>query len=102
MDIATQHIRVVGDANLATRTIQNGEPIMICGLVVQGHWKATYTHHFTDADGNVILTVETGDWLTDLDSRTVTIGASWIAENGFIAPASNATYTTTVLFRPFI
>jgi len=100
MKIATSHVRVAGDANLATRTIKNGEPIMICGLVVQGSWKAAHTFNFTDADGTDILTVRTSDWLGDNES--VTLSAPWIAENGFIVPVSAATYVCTVLYRPFI
>ena len=34
MDLATQHTRVLGNANLAARTINSGKPMMVCGRLV--------------------------------------------------------------------
>ena len=101
MHISTQHFRVTGDAALADRTVGNGGPIMVCGLVVQGDWKLPYIHNFTDVNGTIILTVETSNWSCP-DNITFTMHTHWIAENGLIVPSSFSTYATTVLFRPFI
>ena len=98
MDIGTRHTRVLGNANLATRTINSGNPIMVCGLVVtNANAQADDVMHFTDADGTVILTIAC------LRDSSVTLHVKWLADNGFIVGSAaivGSSMVTTVLWRP--
>jgi len=94
MEIATRHTRVLSNAALATRTIDLGNPIMVCGLVVAETAGAAASVSFTDADGTAILDVEVGA------NDTVDIDTAWLADNGLIVPAGLATTIVTVFWRP--
>ena len=100
MDLATQHTRVLGNANLAARTINSGNPIMVCGLLVtNANKQANDTLTFTDADGTAILTIECP--MAD----SVTLDVKWLADNGLIvgsAATVGSSMVTTVVWRPDI
>jgi len=100
VEIGTQHTRVLGNANLATRTINSGNPIMVCGLLVtNSNPQADDVINFTDADGTTILTIACP--MAD----TVKVGVAWLADNGFIvgtAATVGSSAVITVLWRPDI
>jgi len=94
MELATQHTRILSNANLATRTLNGGEPLMVCGIVVAETAGAAAEVTLTDADGTAIMTLEVGA------NGTVTQEAPWLAENGLIVPVGLVTTIVTVLWRP--
>lgn len=100
MEIGTRHTRVLGNANLATRTINSGNPIMVCGIVVTNdNPQSEDTINFTDADGTTILTIQCPA------ADSVTLETKWLADNGFIVGAAaivGSSAVVTVIWRPDI
>jgi len=94
MDIATQHTRLLANAAVGTRTINSGNPLMICGIVVANTAAAAITLEITDAAGVALMTIEVGA------NSTVTQEAPWLADTGFIVALGAAATIVTVLWRP--
>jgi len=100
LKIGTRDTRVLGNANLVTRTINSGNPIMVCGIVVvNSNAQASDSIDFTDADGTTILT------LSCPAASTVKLNVKWLADNGLIvgtAATVGSSAVITVVWRPDI
>jgi hypothetical protein len=94
MNIATRHNRYLANATAANRTVDSGNPIMVCAIVAANDSAGAVTLDLTDADGTTLMTLEIGA------NSTVTVEAPWLADNGLIVGSGAATTIVTVLWRP--
>jgi hypothetical protein len=97
MEIATRNTYVLGNAALADRTIDSGNPIMVCGIVVSNMDDTTEdTVHLTNAAGTTIMTIECNV------NDTQTVETPWLADAGLIVTFAGEDVNTavTILWRP--
>ena len=93
MDFGTRISNVVGDADLATRTIVAAkESALIVGIVVTGSVTDTLT--FSDSSGNTLVT------MIVLANTTEIMNIPFLADKGFVIDSTLSTSFITVIYRP--
>jgi hypothetical protein len=97
MNIATRNNRYLMNASAANRTVNSGEPIMVCAIICANIDDAAEdTVQILDASSNNLMDIEVGP------NGFETVEAPWLADAGLIVSSTGGGAGTivTVLWRP--